>query len=158
MGQVEVWWVVHRGILQGTFEKALRIIPGIFSLCMNMPTQQITIPGWTTFPLLVGSLTTSKWSSRRPCISGLMIHPSTYEMRFCSTFLTSNFNRPFQNPKYSLCLTHTPSWWSWVWRKVHSLCQHLIPMGRYLVLHQPLGDILFVTRCHSLHNQRCHLW
>ena len=45
-----------------------------------------------------------------------------------------------------------------VGREAHSLCQQLMTLGGYVVLHQQLVSIPFGTVCHSLHSQWCHLW
>ena len=86
---------------------------------ITVPTPQIILPGHTTSLLWVESLTISQGPSRRPCISGSMIHPSTgtlessscpkYGRRSWSTPLTSNLNRPFHISRCLLCMVHNLS-------------------------------------------------
>ena len=43
-------------------------------------------------------------------------------------------------------------------RRVYTLCQYIISMGRHVGLHHNFGATPFGMRCHSPHNQGCHLW
>ena len=110
--------------------------------------------GWTTSTLWTGSLTSSQAPSSRLCTSGSIC--PTFGMSTCSTPLISNSNSPFHN-FVAHCTWPTPPWWQEV-QGAHSLCQYFTTLDRYVVWNQQLDAIPFGTRCHSLHNQWCHLW